>query len=83
MKYWKRLLHRFAKRFGNRRDEVVYHVGRPGHDGYIDRMLQAWGIDGHNSHTNSVLRELASVTRCGKAPIALHPIMRMHDSFCC
>lgn len=35
-----------------RRNEVMYHVGRPGHDGYIDRVLQAWGIDGHNSHTN-------------------------------
>ncbi len=33
-------------------DEVMYHVGRPGHDGYMDRVLQAWGIDGHNSHTN-------------------------------
>ena len=36
----------------NRRDEVVYHVGRPGHDGYMDRVLQSWGVDGHNSHTN-------------------------------
>ncbi len=35
-----------------RRDEVMYHVGRPGHDGYMDRVLQAWGVDGHNSHTN-------------------------------
>jgi anaerobic selenocysteine-containing dehydrogenase len=35
-----------------RRNEIMYHVGRPGHDGYIDRVLQAWGIDGHNSHTN-------------------------------
>ncbi|HYA44859.1 MAG TPA: molybdopterin-dependent oxidoreductase, partial [Acidimicrobiales bacterium] len=32
--------------------EVMYHVGRPGHDGYMERVLQAWGIDGHNSHTN-------------------------------
>src|SRR5207249_3611090 len=32
--------------------DIMYHVGRPGHDGYIDRVLQAWGIDGHNSHTN-------------------------------
>jgi anaerobic selenocysteine-containing dehydrogenase len=32
--------------------EVVYHVGRPGHEGYMDRVLRAWGIDGHNSHTN-------------------------------
>jgi anaerobic selenocysteine-containing dehydrogenase len=30
----------------------MYHVGRPGHDGYIERVLQAWGVDGHNSHTN-------------------------------
>lgn len=36
----------------NRRTEVMYHVGRPGHDGYMDRVLQAWGVDGHNSHTN-------------------------------
>ncbi len=35
-----------------RRNEIMYHVGRPGADGYIDRVLQAWGIDGHNSHTN-------------------------------
>ncbi len=36
----------------NRLTEVVYHVGRPGHDGYVERVLQAWGVDGHNSHTN-------------------------------
>ena len=36
----------------DRRNEVVYHVGRPGHEGFIDRILQAWGVDGHNSHTN-------------------------------
>ncbi|MDZ7802312.1 MAG: molybdopterin-dependent oxidoreductase [Trueperaceae bacterium] len=31
---------------------VAYHVGRPGEDGFTNRVLQAWGIDGHNSHTN-------------------------------
>ena len=36
----------------NRRHEIMYHVGRPGEDGYVNRVLQAWGIDGHNSHTN-------------------------------
>ena len=36
----------------DRRNEVVYHVGRPGHEGFMDRILQAWGVDGHNSHTN-------------------------------
>ena len=32
--------------------EVGYHVGRPGEDGFAERVLQAWGVDGHNSHTN-------------------------------
>jgi anaerobic selenocysteine-containing dehydrogenase len=35
-----------------RHDEVMYHVGRPGDDHFIPRMLTAWGIDGLNSHTN-------------------------------
>ncbi len=35
-----------------RGNEVVYHVGRPGHEGFMDRILKAWGVDGHNSHTN-------------------------------
>ncbi len=35
-----------------RRDEVVYHVGRPGEDEYTERVLKAWGIDGLSSHTN-------------------------------
>ena len=35
-----------------RRNEVMYHVGRPGEDGYAERVLQCWGVDGHNSHTN-------------------------------
>lgn len=36
----------------DRHDEVMYHVGRPGHERTMDRILKAWGIDGHNSHTN-------------------------------
>ncbi|HEX8069032.1 MAG TPA: molybdopterin-dependent oxidoreductase [Pyrinomonadaceae bacterium] len=35
-----------------RRNEVMYHVGRPGEDGFAERILAAWGVDGHNSHTN-------------------------------
>jgi anaerobic selenocysteine-containing dehydrogenase len=35
-----------------RHNEIMYHVGRPGEDGYTDRVLKAWGVDGHNSHTN-------------------------------
>ncbi|MCG3207503.1 MAG: Nitrate reductase [Anaerolineae bacterium] len=36
----------------DRHNEIMYHVGRPGHDGYMDRVIQGWGVDGHNSHTN-------------------------------
>ncbi len=35
-----------------RQNEVMYHVGRPGHDGLMEWILPAWGVDGHNSHTN-------------------------------
>ena len=54
---WDEVLKTFAARIRKaivegRKTEVMYHVGRPGHDGYMDRILQAWGVDGHNSHTN-------------------------------
>jgi anaerobic selenocysteine-containing dehydrogenase len=35
-----------------RHNEVMYHVGRPGEDGFTERVLAAWGVDGHNTHTN-------------------------------
>ncbi|MEX1018465.1 MAG: molybdopterin-dependent oxidoreductase [Litorilinea sp.] len=35
-----------------RRDGIMYHVGRPGEDGYTNRVIGAWGVDAHNSHTN-------------------------------
>ncbi len=36
-----------------RQREIMYHLGRPGHELiYLQRVLHAWGIDGHNSHTN-------------------------------
>jgi len=35
-----------------RANEVMYHVGRPGEDGFTERVLASWGVDGHNSHTN-------------------------------
>ncbi|HZS78700.1 MAG TPA: molybdopterin-dependent oxidoreductase [Ktedonobacteraceae bacterium] len=54
---WDEVLDTFAAKIRqaiieDRRDEVMYHVGRPGHDGYMERVLGAWGVDGHNSHTN-------------------------------
>ena len=36
----------------DRHNEVMYHVGRPGEDGFTERVLCAWGVDGHNTHTN-------------------------------
>ncbi|HUP15153.1 MAG TPA: molybdopterin dinucleotide binding domain-containing protein [Acidimicrobiia bacterium] len=35
-----------------RPNQVMYHVGRPGEDGFTERVLASWGVDGHNSHTN-------------------------------
>ncbi len=35
-----------------RRDGIMVHVGRPGEDHYANRVITAWGVDGHNSHTN-------------------------------
>ena len=35
-----------------RQNEVMVHVGRPGEDGFTERVLASWGVDGHNSHTN-------------------------------
>ncbi|MCA9713392.1 MAG: molybdopterin-dependent oxidoreductase, partial [Myxococcales bacterium] len=35
-----------------RLDGIMYHVGRPGEDHFANRTVQAWGVDGHNSHTN-------------------------------
>jgi anaerobic selenocysteine-containing dehydrogenase len=54
---WDEVLETFGKRIRKaiqegRGEEVMYHVGRPGHDGYMERVLQGWGVDGHNSHTN-------------------------------
>ena len=54
---WKDALDDIAGRIHNslkakRHNSVVYHVGRPGHEGYAERVIQAWGVDGHNSHTN-------------------------------
>jgi len=37
----------------DRRNEIMYHVGRPGHELlYHQRIMHAWGLDAHNSHTN-------------------------------
>ena len=54
---WGEVLDTFATRIRKaiqegRGEEVMYHVGRPGADFFMERVLQAWGIDGHNSHTN-------------------------------
>jgi len=35
-----------------RQNEIMIHIGRPGEDGFTERVLASWGVDGHNSHTN-------------------------------
>ena len=50
-----RLLQRGGRhgRVVERRDLVAVDVKMgPGEDHFVLRMLQAWGVDGHNSHTN-------------------------------
>jgi len=54
---WDQALHELGDRLRtafqeDRNNEVMYHVGRPGETNYTNRVLQAWGVDGHNSHTN-------------------------------
>jgi len=50
-----------------RHDEVMYHVGRPGDDHFMARLLQSWGLDAHNSHTNvcSASARLGYALWCG------------------
>src|SRR4029077_3549772 len=36
----------------DRRNGIMLRGVCPGEDGYANRVVQAWGLDGHNSHTN-------------------------------
>ncbi|MBO9367434.1 MAG: molybdopterin-dependent oxidoreductase [Chloroflexi bacterium] len=53
---WEQALNEIAAKMREsklrRPNGIVYHVGRPGEDGYTNRVVQTWGMDGHNSHTN-------------------------------
>ena len=54
---WDEALDALAARIRNaileqRQNEIMIHIGRPGEDGYTERVLASWGVDGHNSHTN-------------------------------
>ena len=54
---WDEALDALAKRIRaavieSRQNEIMIHIGRPGEDGFTERVLASWGVDGHNSHTN-------------------------------
>ncbi len=53
---WDQALEEIAEKMresrAKRKDGIMYHVGRPGEDGYTNRAISAWGVDAHNSHTN-------------------------------
>ncbi len=54
---WDEVLDTIAERIRRaleegRHREIMYHVGRPGEDGFTERLIAQWGVDGHNSHTN-------------------------------
>ncbi len=54
---WDEALDELARRIRKalqegRHQEIMYHVGRPGEEGFAERVIAHWGVDGHNSHTN-------------------------------
>jgi hypothetical protein len=51
----------------------MYHVGRPGEDGFTERVLAAWGVDGHNSHTNVCSSGAGPATSSGWASTGRAP----------
>lgn len=50
-----------------RRDEVIYHVGRPGEDGFAERVLLAWGLMAITVTPMSARPAPGSATACGVA----------------
>ena len=67
-------------------DEVVCHIGRPGEDGFTERVLASWGVDGHNSNTNSLYCYITiskqvthKVTRSKENPTI--PFLLHHDQY--
>ncbi len=53
---WDQVLKEIGEKMAESRrkrlDGIMYHVGRPGEDHFTNRCISAWGVDGHNSHTN-------------------------------
>ena len=52
---WDQALEEIETRCGaaaKRLDGIMYHVGRPVRTDTQTGVFQAWGVDGHNSHTN-------------------------------
>ena len=67
-----------------RRHELMYHVGRPGEDGYANRVLQCWGIDGATTATRtSVPHRRGSDISCGPARTGRRPTTPTPGRFCC
>jgi anaerobic selenocysteine-containing dehydrogenase len=53
------------------KEKVVYHVGRPGHEGYAERVLKAWGVDAQHDKQLSLysfLMKLQSFQRSHPMP---------------
>jgi len=66
----------------DRRDEIMYHVGRPGEDGFTERILAAWAWTVTTRTPTFVHRVRAKVTSCGWVWIVPVPITRMRKSSC-
>src|SRR2546430_12615468 len=49
-----------------RHEEVMYHVGRPGEDGFAERFLAAWGVDRKSTRLNSSHSQISYAVFCLK-----------------
>ena len=85
---WDEVLDTFAAKIRsalieNRRDEVVYHVSRPGHDGYIDQCSKPGALMGTTRIQTSARRVPASDMLSGKAPTCPSPDYANAAFICC
>ena len=85
---WDEVLETFGARIRkafqeNRGEEVMYHVGRPGHDFIMERTLQAWGLTGTTRIQMFVRLRRAWDICFGIMRTGLLRITRMRASFCC
>lgn len=84
---WDEVLETFGARIRKailegRGEEVMYHVGRPGHDFIMEHTLQAWGLMGTIRTPTSAPPPRAWATCSGITPIVRRRTTRTRVSSC-